>query len=197
MIYLVIYFTFFVGLAYWKHINLSSAIFDLGTQEQVIWNTSHGRWFASSPEVTNYLGDHISLILIPIAIIYRIFPYTITLLSLQTLAVVLAIYGIYRLSIKKTKSRMTSFVIAVTFSTFWGISGLMLFDFHLISFALPILIWGIYFLETEKNYIGMLLFLFAMITKEDVGIFIGSLGLYYIVTKRYKIGMLLTGVGYA
>ncbi len=27
-------------------------------QDQVVWNTAHGRWYASSIEVGNYMGDH-------------------------------------------------------------------------------------------------------------------------------------------
>ncbi|MFL7791002.1 MAG: DUF2079 domain-containing protein, partial [Anaerolineae bacterium] len=45
-------------LATQRHERFNSTGFDLAIKEQVIWNTLHGRFFASSPEVENAFADH-------------------------------------------------------------------------------------------------------------------------------------------
>ena len=50
-----------------RHNRMNSSTFDLGIKAQVIWNTWQGAWFASSVEVTHYLGDHVQIIFLALA----------------------------------------------------------------------------------------------------------------------------------
>ena len=67
-----------------NHFNAKA--YDLGLHAQVFWNTSHGRLFAGSVEVDNYLGDHVSPIILLLAPLYRLLPDPRTLLLLQAVA---------------------------------------------------------------------------------------------------------------
>jgi len=55
-----------------RHAHFNSNGFDLGIQDQVVWNTAHGRWYQSSLEVTNYLGDHFKPLVALLAPFYRL-----------------------------------------------------------------------------------------------------------------------------
>ena len=69
-----------------RHAAFNSKAYDLGLHAQVFWNTSQGRLFASSIEVKNYLGDHVSPIILLLAPIYRLWPDPAWLLILQAVA---------------------------------------------------------------------------------------------------------------
>lgn len=72
-----------------RHNAFNSKAYDLGLHAQVWWNTSHGRLFAGSVEVDNYLGDHASPIILPLALLYRLWPDARLLLLLQAAALAL------------------------------------------------------------------------------------------------------------
>jgi len=202
IIYLFLYFVIFVFIAYWKHINLGTALFDFGLQEQILWNTSHGRWLQTTPEyvalpgVSTYLADHFSPIVVITAAIYKIFPYSITLFIIQTGAIVVGLYGLYKLAQHHIKNNLISTVFTILASWFGGLSGLLLFDYHPIVLAFPLLIWGIYFFDKQKYKWGLFLLVFSLLVKEDVGIFVGCLGLFYLLYKKDKVGYFLVIIGF-
>jgi len=189
---LILIFTLvFILIGYNRHLNLSTALFDLGLQEQVIWNTSNGNWFASSPEVQNFLGDHFSFSLILVALIYKIIPFTFTLIALQAASVSTGIIGFYLIAKSKLKGIMTPLLVFASLLIYIPLSGLLLFDVHEIAFAFPFLVFGILFLEKKKAFWGIVLLLIAMGFKEDVGILVGMIGFYYGLFRKQKWGIAL------
>lgn len=191
-LFLMIFFSVFLFYAWYAHTNLKTSLFDLGLQEQVIWNTSEGRFFESSPEVENFLGDHFSLLFIPVAWIYKIFPFTLTLFIIQCLSITIGILGFFKLTQLKIKSPKTRLLILMGILLYWPLSGALTFDFHEITLAFPLLAWGIYFIEKKRDGILKFALLFlAMLAKEDVGIFVGMLGLFYFLFKKQKWGAVL------
>ncbi|MEI7579743.1 MAG: DUF2079 domain-containing protein [bacterium] len=199
VIILTIFSLVYIIVPYLKHWNLDTALFDFGLQEQVVWNTIHGRWFASSPEVTNFLGDHFSPILLLVAGIYKIFPFSFTLFVIQTLGVtagIIALYKIAKIHIKSASLRILFLVILVLYRP---LAGLLLFEFHEIALAFPLLAWGIYFLEKKKLGVSLIFLTLAMFCKEDVGIFVTMLGLYFVIFRKEKKALILVfyGVIYA
>jgi len=183
--YLIVYFLAFTALSYYRHVNLQTAFFDFGLEQQVLWNTSNGNWFVSSPEVQNYLGDHFSPILVLPALVYRLFPGALTVFILQTLAVTFAIAGIYKLAKWHLQSDKWAVLIMLIFSVFGGVTGVLNFDYHPISFAMPLLVWGIYwYLRRPGSLLGISLLVLATLCKEDVGIFTGMFALSRLVFYR-------------
>ena len=71
--------------AWLRHVRLNSTTFDLGIKAQVIWNTWQGDWFASSIEVSHYLGDHVQLIFLLLAPLFALWEDVRVLLIVQSL----------------------------------------------------------------------------------------------------------------
>ena len=191
VIFLSGYFVLFVVLAYKRHLNLDTAVLDLSLEQQVLWNTAHGRWFQSGLETANYLGDHFSLITLPVSLIYAVFPHVLTMFILQTAVVVIAGYGINRLAELFTKNKFISRLFMLCFLFYTAISGLLLFDYHPNVFALPLLIWAIYFYFRKKSKLSFLLFFLATLCKEEIGVFVAMFGLLIAIKYRDKKGWLL------
>jgi len=198
---LFLYFAGFVAFAWHANANLHTYLFDLGLQEQTIWNTSQGRWFQSSPEVANFLGDHFSPLLLPVALIYKVFPDTLTLFVIQVAAITLGILAFYKLALLKLKHSWVQWLVLIGMLCYWPLSGALTFPFHEVTLAFPFLAWGIYFLETsgkgqsKRIITGLVLLFTAMLAKEDVGVFVGMLGLYYLIFRKKKWGGLAFAVG--
>lgn len=190
VIIVILLLSLFLGLfsylAVKRHYNLVSGLYDFGLEHQVIWNTSEGRLFESSVEVSNYLGDHFSLLIVIPAIVYKIFPSEITLLVLQVLAVAISAAGIYLLAKKTLQSRALGLIFMLVFCFYFGVSGLMLFEFHPVAFGLPFLTWGLYLFETapKRKLLATILFVLGALAKEEIGIFVGMYGFYRVFFKR-------------
>lgn len=199
LIILLAFLLVFTLYGWLSHINLQTSLFDLGLQEQVIWNTSEGRWFQSSPEVDNYLGDHFSPLLIIVSLVYKLIPGTLTLFVLQSLAVTLGILAFYKLALRKLSNNWFRWLALLGMISFWPLGSALLFDFHEIVLAFPFLAWGIYLLETDypkRKWLALALLLLAMMAKEDVGIFVACLGAFYIIFKKkfWAVLLVITGL---
>lgn len=186
VIVLALFAILFSYLAIKRHYNLVSGLYDFGLEHQVVWNTSEGRLFESSVEVSNYLGDHFSLLIFIPAFVYKFFPSDITILVLQVLAVTVSAAGIYLLAKKLLHSRALGFVFMLVFCFYFGVSGLMLFEFHPVTFGLPFLAWGLYLFETtpKKKLLAAALFVLGALAKEEIGIFVGMYGFYRVFFKK-------------
>src|SRR6266702_6301104 len=68
-----------------------STAFDLGNMDQVIWNTAHGHWFQWTNQGADWYGpplrlaQHFEPIIIPLSLLYVLYPDPRTLLIFQTL----------------------------------------------------------------------------------------------------------------
>jgi uncharacterized membrane protein len=196
VITLAAYFLFFTLLAFKRDQNLLTGTFDYGLQRQLLWNISQGRWFASSLEVNNYLGDHFSILALIPGLLFRIFSHPLFLFAFQTLMVTLAAAAIYKIFLVLNKSKTVAYVFTVIFCFYMGVSGLLLADIHIEVMALPLLCWGLYFyfISEKREKTGLVLLLLAILAKEDIGIAVGSIGLAGILIKKdRKAAVLLLG----
>ncbi|MFH0896152.1 MAG: DUF2079 domain-containing protein [Bacteroidota bacterium] len=185
LLFIFLFQILFTYLPYVLHLDLKTSLFDFGLEQQVVWNTANGHFFQCSVETSNYLGDHFSLITLPIALIYKVFPFAFTLFFLQTLAISFFLFGIYFIALKELKNKWFAWLILIVAAFYKGLGGLLLFNYHPIAFALPFLIWGIYFWLYEKKLrTAWILFALALICKEDVGFFIFMFGIYLFFFRR-------------
>ena len=196
IIFLVIFFILFAGLAIAKHYTLRTVLYDYGLEAQVIKNTANYEFFKSGVEVDNYLGDHFSPVPILIsALIYKLLPSDITILSLQVILIILGLIGFYKLANLKLGNPKLSLVLTIVLALAPGVQGALLYDYHPIVYAFPFLIWAIYFNEKNNYRYSILLFLLACLVKEDVGIFVGLFGIVSLINKN-RIGLVYAFIGF-
>ncbi|MFN2103782.1 MAG: DUF2079 domain-containing protein, partial [Candidatus Promineifilaceae bacterium] len=94
------------GYAWLRHMRLNSSTFDLGIKAQVIWNTWQGDWFASTVEVSHYLGDHVQFIFLLIAPLFGLWEDVRVLLILQALLLGLGALPLYRIAQRKLDDQL-------------------------------------------------------------------------------------------
>ena len=161
-----------------NHFNAKA--YDLGLHAQVFWNTSHGRLFAGSVEVDNYLGDHVSPIILLLAPLYRLMPDPRLLLVLQAVvlasgALPLALLARRRLSVNPY---LLSLVLALIFLTYPALGFVNRFEFHEEVLVVPLLLAAFLALESRRAGWMSLALLLALLCKEDVGLTVAAFGVF-------------------
>jgi uncharacterized membrane protein len=179
-----------------RHHTTNSTRFDLGNAEQVIWNTAHGRMFQSTdPYGTSQvsrLAYHADFWLLALVPIYAAAPYTETLLILQSLALASAILAVWLLARFWLKSDGWATVLAVVFALTPGLHWMNAFDFHAVAFATPLILWCMYAAVRQRYGWMLVLAIFAMLTKEEIGFVLLPVSAYlFFRAKRPTWGTLM------
>ena len=183
---ILIFFVLFSLHSLLNHWNFSTHAWDLGIYDQQTWLYSHFQSIFNTVRGLNLLSDHFGLILYPIGLIYLIYPHAETLLIIQALLVVLSAYPLYLISKKKLNNNLISWVIIIAYLSSIGIRSAIDFDFHLATIAVFFYAYFVYF-WLEKKYWWSIAFAFlAVLTKEDMPIYIGFTALGLMINSCQK-----------
>lgn len=178
-----------------NHHSLGTAAYDLGLQENALWNTLHGDLLFSSPMDSHYLGVHASFILLLIAPLYGLAPMTETLLVLQALVLGLAALPLYLFARDVLSNELQALLLGVLWLSHPAVGGANFYDFHPIAFAPVILFTAALFWWREKQ-LGFWLSIALLLTvKEEMAIVVVLLGIAALMSGRRRQGVLLIAVG--
>lgn len=183
-----------------RYRTLNSYYYDLGIMNQVVYNTSHGRFL----EMTNQdlkknvsrLAIHFDPILAIFAPFYKLYEGPEILLIGQAIILGLGALAIFLISQKVLKKNPISFLFALSFLFYFAVQRAVLFDFHAVTLATTFFLFAIYF-QLLKKWFWFFLFIFlALLTKEHVGLIVLFFGLYlFFIKKEKKIGAITAGLG--
>ena len=196
-----LYALVFGALSLIRHWSFHSTGLDLGVFDQVVWNTSQGRFMESTLSLDrcaphSFLGDHFSPILIALVPLYWIAPHPETLLVVQTAALALGAWPVYRLAKRLLPAGIERliWVLAYVFSA--PLSFITLYDFHEVALAVLPLGLAMYFLVTRRtlSLVGALGVAFTV--KEEVALIGIGFGVALAFQRRW-LSAALVGIGSA
>ncbi len=187
-----------IGYVWWmgyetvlRYVSYKATAFDLGNYDQAIWNTIHGRLFVVTNQGEDWygpptrLGMHFEPILLPLSLLYLLFPDPRTLLIVQTLALAAGALPVFLLTRKFVPQLpLVAPVMAAGYLLNSSVIGLNIFDFHPVSLATPLLLYALLALSYRRTAWFLLTCLLAAACKEDVPFAIALLGL--LVIWKYK-----------
>lgn len=168
MVGVVLGFTFLIGFLQWtKYEAYGYNGLDLGIYAQTVWSLSQGDGFANSIHDPSYRGDHLELILVPLAGLYRLFPHPIVLLWAQTLFVAVSGWLVFILARRYVRPTMAVAAGALWLTHPFAYNPAM-YEFHALTFALPLLLGAI--LAYERRWWGWWIGLLVVIclVREDL-----------------------------
>lgn len=193
---ILFFFVIFSFHTIYRHQTFNSHAFDLGIYTQSIFLYSQGRQPLSSLKHMNILGDHFGPILFLLSPIYRLFPYSETLLIIQALFVSFSGFFIYLIHLDKTKDKFQSLLFVSIYLSFSGILTAVNFDFHLATisiFPLSLMLYSWYFKSWKLYFFSLF---FALLFKEDIPLFIIGLGFFSIMQRQKKNGLITVIIGF-
>ena len=179
------------------HHQLGTSAYDLGIMENVFWNTTHGRFFASSIEGGSHLGVHTSFIYILFLPLYGLAPRPETLLILQAVVFALAAWPLFLIGRELLGSQASGLVVAVLYLIHPAVGGANFYDFHELAFAPPLFFAAFYFWLVRRSRLLWAAVVLLLMVKEDLSLVVALLGLYSLVSRRYREGLALALTGAA
>jgi uncharacterized membrane protein len=182
-----------------RHRHFNSHLFDLGVQDQVVWNTANGRWYQSSIEVNNYLGDHFQPLLALLSLFYLIRPSVYWLLMFQTFVLALGAIPVYRLANRHLGTAAGGLVFAIAYLAHPSIGNVNRFDFHWEVTVVPLFLAAIDAVETGRLKRAFASLLLATLGKEEIGLTTAAYGLQRVIRDRSRFGLfwLIAGTAFS
>jgi uncharacterized membrane protein len=183
-------------LATQRHARFNSTGYDLAIKEQVIWNTLHGRFFASSVEVENAFADHFQPVMLALIPLYAIIPSPELLLWVQVVGLAAGAIPLYRLARRRLDSSWLALALATGYLLYPAIGFIERFDFHPEALAIPAFIAAFEAFDRDDLRAASLWLLVPLLSKENLGFSVAVFGLYAILfRRRVRFGLAWASVG--
>jgi len=167
----------------WKYSHQLYNALDLGIYTQTAWNIIHTHSWFNAIQNSVYLGDHVELLLYPLAYISSIYLHPLTLTIIQILAIVSTSIPLYLIA-KKFLPEKTSCVLSVAFLLNPLIWNIALFEFHMLAFAIPMLMWLLFAYASKSYKLFLVFLLLSLLVREDVALVIFGIGALSLIDKR-------------
>ncbi|MCL5784965.1 MAG: DUF2079 domain-containing protein [Patescibacteria group bacterium] len=180
----------FSNLSIYKHLTYNSAALDLGIYVQASFLYGHLQIPYSTILHQLTLADHFGPIMLLLSPIYTLFPSAVTLLIIQAAFVAFSSIPIFLIAQDKLKNILISFLITLAYLTSPGLLSAIGFDFHLATISVLPLSWLLYAWYFKKWNLYWLVLVLCILFKEDVPVFIFGLGIFQILQKEKKIGLI-------
>ena len=186
---------------------------DQGIFNQVFWNSAQGQWFESTlssgessaveaqdqlSKVTyRRLGQHFTPIHLLWLPIYKLFPFSATLLVLQVTLVTAGGMALYYLA-RTRLSQQLAIWITLGYFCAQAVIGPNLANFHDFS-QIPLLVFLMLLaVEHERWAWAALAAVLVFLCREDTGIILFGIGLYFVLSRRHpRFGAVLCVAGVA
>ena len=175
--------------------------FDVGNLTQAVWSTAHGRIL----EITDIHGDQISRLgahfdplIVLLAPLWWLWPHPSMLLVVQAVSVALGAVPVFLLARKHLSTEWAGLGFALVYLLYPPTQWLVVDDFHPVAFATPLLLGAIWFLDENRLLPFTLCAVAACLTKEQVGLVVGVLGVWHAVAHgQRRAGAVISVAGVA
>jgi uncharacterized membrane protein len=191
----------FGALSILRHHAYETGRFDLGNMVQAVWATAHGDPLAVTNlpgEQTSRLASHVDPILVLFAPLWLVWPSPAVLLAVQAVAIAVGAIPVYLLAHKHLGNERVALGFALAYLLYPATQWLTLNEFHPVALACPLLLAAFWFLDEERFLPFAVCAVAAAATKEEVGLVVAGLGLWYALSRRrWVLGAALALAGIA
>jgi uncharacterized membrane protein len=174
-------FAAYTALSVARYLRLDPGSWDLGIYTQYVSQLAH----LHAPVVAirgpgfDLLGDHFQPIVALVAPFFRLFPTPVTLLVAQALLTAASVVPVCRAA-QALLGTGVSRVIGIAYGFSWGLQEMIIFDFHEIAFAVPLLACSLSALVRRRPRAAAAWALPLVFVKEDQGLTVAAIGLVMI-----------------
>ena len=169
-----------------RHNHFQSGGFDLGLYDQTVWQYSRFLWPYNTIKDRFILGDHLTLTLPLLSPLFWLWDDVRILLVFQAVAIASSSVAIFLLAKIRKFPAYVAFAVAWAYSLFYGIQYGVFFDFHPVLFGVALLAWFVYFFEIKKTTLWILFLSLALLTQENMGLALASLGCIYFFRREHR-----------
>lgn len=161
--------------------------YDLGNFVQAVWATAHGH-FLQVTEVggtqVSRLGIHVDPIIALFAPLWWLWPSPLLLLIVQAIALALGAVPLFWLGRKHLPRERDAALLGAAYLLCPTVSWNAVSDFHAVAFAVPLLLFAIWYLDENRLLPFAATAGAAMLCQEQIGLMVGCLGVWYAWRQR-------------
>jgi uncharacterized membrane protein len=174
-------FAAYTTLSIARYLRLNPGSWDLGIYTQYVRQLAdlHAPVVAIRGPGFDLLGDHFQPIVALVAPFFRLFPTPVTLLVAQALLTAVSVVPVCRAAQVRLGTGVSR-VIGVAYGLSWGLQEMIIFDFHEIAFAVPLLACSLSALVLRRPRAAAAWALPLVFVKEDQGLTVAAIGLVMI-----------------
>jgi uncharacterized membrane protein len=180
----------FGALAALEHRAFETGRFDLGNMTQAVWSTVEGRPLDVTElggDQISRLGAHVDPVLALFAPLWLVWPSPTMLLVVQAAAIALGALPIFWLGRKHLGSEWAGVLCGLAYLVYPAVQWLALDEFHPVALACPLLAYAFWYLEEDRLWAFVPFGLLAALTKEEVPLIVGALGVWYAIAKGRRL----------
>ena len=183
------YIVLYLHWTFRQHAGLGTQAFDIGIFDQGTWLLSRFKRPFVTINGRNLFGDHLSFILLPFALVYRVLPSIKVLLATQTVALGLGAWPAFLIARHKLRNEMLAALLAIVYLAHPVLGWANLSEgFHPDAFEIPLVLLTFWFL-LRRRWIGYGICVAALLLiKEDVGFLVFGLGISVAIYRDRRIG---------
>jgi uncharacterized membrane protein len=188
----------FGSLSILRHRAFDTGRYDLGNMVQTVWNTAHGNFLqmtSGDGVQISRLAAHFDPILAAFAPLWWIWPSPEMLLVVQAIAVALGAVPVFWLAHKHIGSERAGLAFALVYLLYPATEWLTLNEFHPVALACPLLLFAFWYLDEGRLVPFAIFAAVAMTTKEEVGLVVAGMGVWYAFKRRPRTGAAIAGAG--
>lgn len=200
LIWVIFLSTAYSTLSLLRHNHFQSGAFDLGIYDQAIWQYSRFQYPYNTVKERFILGDHLTLTLPLLAPLFWIWDDASILLIFQAFFISCSAVAIYKLAQNRKLPNFAALTLSILYSLFFGVQYGVYFDFHPIIIGVGLIAWFLYVFEAGKKKIAVILFTLILLTQENLGIAIASVGFYYLFNQNFRkkgVFFILSGITFS
>ena len=188
----------FGALSILRHRAFGTGRYDLGNMVQTIWNTAHGHFLqmtSGDGVQISRLAAHFDPILAAFAPLWWIWPSPEMLLVVQAIAIALGALPVFWLARKHLGTERAGLAFGLVYLLYPATEWLTLNEFHPVALACPLLLYAFWYLDEDRLLPFAVFAALAMTTKEEVGLVVAGLGVWFAINRRPRAGIAITGAG--
>lgn len=148
------------------------------------------------PGAINFFSIHFTPLIYLFAPVFALFPHPKTLLFLQAFVMFSSIIPLSLLAKRMQGSKVFALFIVALFVWYPTFQYITLYEFEMLRFSIPIMLWMLYFWEERRMPLFLLFVLLALLVREEIGLTIFTFGVYiFLVEKKRYTGMGISALG--
>lgn len=169
------------------YVNFRSGRFDLGNMVQAVWSTAQGRplelTHGATGEQMVRLGAHVDPFLVLLAPLWAVWPSPLSLALAQIVVVSLGALPVFWLGRRHLGSERAAGLLALAYLAYPWLATSAGAAIHPVTFAIPLLLFCIWFLETNRLAPFAVCAVLVMTTGELMGLPVAALGIWYALAR--------------
>ena len=176
--------------------------FDLGNMVQAVWSTTDGRpleiTHGSTGDQVVRLAAHVDPFLVLLAPLWMVWPSPLALAFAQVAVTSIGALPVFWLGRRHLGSERAAGLLALGYLAYPWIAMSAIGAIHPVTFAIPLLLFCVWFLDSDRLVPFALCAVLVMTTGELMGLPIAALGIWYALARgRRREGGLVAIAGVA